>query len=441
MRYMSKNTSKLQNSRIDENKGFSLFEMLVVTIISATILLAIVGMYTHYLDSHNRQERVLLVERTLTETGNALRQSISVLPGQGLGTSNGEIFCIPTLPNAGTTTDITGKSVPIKLGIFTPYQVNGYDAFTIAYADPTIPRLSIKEFIKIDPTNISVKIAVPGYIPPKLPPPPRGGLTGNTGETGISTKSNGVSSNNDAQTTNIIIPPHTPTPTPTPSPVITPPPNPVPPNVDYNSTVLGQNWIPSANMFHVGDAFLLVTSPAYDATDPTTTQTYSILVQVTSVSSYTPTLAQGGSHYIQLGLTICSQGCGAFQGLTNPSIKVLAGTNLVPLRLTSFYINETAIGKKLVRNDNGVILPTGNGTFQVQGGKESMVGQTDSLVVTYHLDDGTTQPTPNTPAVSWLNKIISVDITISGSVPNAKGKEIISQQSTVNFPLNVRQLQ
>ncbi len=440
---MTKNNSKLQN-RVEENKGFSLFEMVVVTIIGLTMLLAIVGMYNHYLDSHNRQERVLLVERTLSETGNALRQSVSVLPGQGLGTSNGEIFCIPTLPNAGTTTDITGKSVPIKLGIFTPYKVNGYDAFTIAYADPTIPRLSIKELTKIDLSNISIKIAVPGYIPPKLPPPPRGGgLTGTLGDiTGNTIKSSGFSSSNDGQTTNIIIPPHTPTPTPTPSPVITPPPNPVPPNVDYNSTVLGQSWIPSTSMFHVGDAFLLVTSPAYDATDPTTTQTYSTLVQVTSVSSYTPTLAQGGSPYVQLGLTICSQGCGAFQGLTNGLGKFgLVGTNLVPLRLTSFYINETPIGKKLVRNDNGVILPTGNGTFQVQGGKESMVGQTDSLVVTYHLDDGTTQPTPNTPAVSWLNKIASVDIAISGSVPNAKGKEIISQQSTVNFPLNVRQLQ
>lgn len=448
--FNGKNRVKLINGFTINSKaeGFSLLEVVIVLILASIIIGLSARMYSHFADVSRRQERINLVERSIDETKSSLRDALTTLVGQGLATTNGQIFSIPQLPIAGSIPDQTGKLTPIQLGIITPYKINNSDAVTIAYSDPSLPRFPIKENIKVDFTTGKIRIASPLYLPGKLPPPPpKGGtaLSGNIGNlTGSSIKSNGFANSSNGNESNSIIPPHTPTPTPTPtpSPMATPAPA-IAPNVPFNTTVLGQNWIPSVDMFHIGDVLLLVNEPSYDAVDTNAAQTKSRLIKITNVTSFTPTLGVGGSAYIEITFDYCSQGsCGSqFPGLTNPPLAPTTGSIVVPLRLTSFYLKQSKFGNTVIRNDGGVILPTGNGTFQIQGGKEAIIGETDSFVINYHLKDGTTQVTPNTPLVPWLNNITSVDILLSNSVPSGKGTEQINEQFSINFPINVRNFQ
>ncbi len=453
---MQKQTIKIKrtgnsNSILISQKGFSLVELMIVVILGLILIGVSASMYSAFVANNRRQERINLVQRSIDETKNSLESALTTLPGQGLATTNGEIFSIPLLPAAGSIPDQTGKTTPIQLGIMTPYKLTNpdgstTDAVTIVYSDPTLPRFPVGLNTKVDLNTGKIRIISPIYIPAKLPPPPRGGtgLSGNLGGlTGSSIKSNGVTGTNDGNESNIIIPPHTPTPTPTPtpSPVATPAPA-VPPNVAYNTTMLNQNWIPTVDMFHIGDTMLLISEPAYDATDPTTTQTRSRLINITGVSSFTPTLAAGGTAYIELTFDYCNSGaCGTqFPGLSNTILAPKAGSAVIPLRIASFYLKKTKFGSTVIRNDGGVILPTGS-SFQIQGGKEVIIGESDDFTLTYHLSDGTTQPTPANPLVSWLNNITSVDVALSGSLPTGKGNEQINQKVTVNFPINVRNLQ
>lgn len=445
--------NKTNNSLLSSKRGFSLLEVMIVLILMVILIGVSASMYSAFGNSSRRQERINLVERSIDETKASLRDSLTTLVGQGLGTTNGEIYSIPQLPVAGSTTDQTGKTVPIQLGIATPYKLTSSDgsinsdAITIVYSEPSLPRFPVKENIKVDFVTGKVRIALPLYLPGKLPPPPKGGtaLSGNIGDlTGSSIKSNGFANSSNGNESNSIIPPHTPTPTPTPtpSPVATPAPA-VPPNIPFNTTILNQSWIPDASMFHIGDTVLLINEPAYDATDPSLVQTQSRLVLITAVSQFTPTLAAGGSAYIELTFDYCNSGsCGTqFPGLTNSGIAPKVASVVVPIRLASFYLKKTKFGSTVIRNDGGVILPTGNGTFQIQGGKEIVIGESDTFVINYHLSDGTTQSTPNTPLVPWLNKITSVDILLSNSVPSGKGTEQINEQFSINFPINVRNFQ
>lgn len=433
-------------------KGFSLVELMIVVIVGLILIGVSASMYSVFIANNRRQERINLIQRSIDETKSSLESALTTLPGQGLATTNGEIFSIPLLPAAGSIADQTGKTTPIQLGIMTPYKLTNpdgstTDAVTIVYSDPTLPRFPVGLNTKVDLNTGKIQVISPIYIPAKLPPPPRGGtgLSGNLGSlTGSSIKSNGVSSSNNGNESNIIIPPHTPTPTPTPTPSPSPTPAPaVPPNVPFNTTILNQNWIPTVDMFHIGDTMLLISEPAYDATDPTTTQTRSRLINITGVSSFTPTIAAGGNAYIELTFDYCNSGaCGTqFPGLTNTVLAPKTGSAVIPLRISSFYLKKTRFGNTVIRNDGGVILPVGNGSFQMQGGKEIVIGESDEFTVTYHLSDGTTQPTPNNPLVPWLNSITSVDVALSGSLPTGKGNEQISEKVTVNFPINVRNLQ
>ncbi len=413
---------------LSSKKGFSLVEVMIVLILMIILIGVSASMYSSFADNNRRQERINLVERSIDETKTSLRDSLTTLPGQGLGTTNGEIFSLPELPFAGSIPDETGKITPIPLNIITPYKLTDSDnsiksdAVMIAYSDPKLPRFPISENIRIDRNTGKIRIPSPAY-----------------SGTGKSITSGASNSNQDQIT---ISKGTTPTPTPTPTSTIKPVPQPSStPNVPFNTTILNLNWIPSPEMFHVGDTLLLVSNPGYSA-DPTTMQSYSRLIYITAVSTFIPILGGGGSGYIELTFDFCNSNgdCGTqFPGLiNNQKAKNTVGSIVVPLRLSSFYLKKTRFGNTIIRNDGGVILPIGNGSFQIQGGKESIIGESDDFAITYHLSDGTTQPTPANPLVPWLNKITSIDVMLSNSVPSGKGSEQINQQVTVNFPINVR---
>lgn len=424
---------------LNNQKGLTLLECVILLIISGIVLVTAIGSYIHFLKVSSRQQRVMAVERSLTAIQSSLQQAMITLPGQGLGTSSGITFGNPLLPAAGSMPDSKGKTTPIRLGIVTPYKVNGQDAFTIAYADPKAPCLVLAE-----PSTASIasgtgtgKVAFPILIPIKPPINPGGG--------GVTIDPYNFKTDSSNGETNIIIPPHTPTPTPTPSPVATPDPTPVPPNVPFNTTLLGLPWMPSADSFKVGDLMLLVAPPIYDDTNNVTTvSTESRLIRITSVTAPPPKLPQAGTTpVIEFSFDLCSTGqCGSqLPGLSNVPLaptKFTTGSLVVPLKVSSFYFKQDQMSRRLVRNDGGVFLPDGSGGFNIQGGQETILGETDSLAVNYHLKDGTTQPTPASPLVPWLNDVTSVDISIIREIPSTKTNELLSRKLTLNFPITIR---
>lgn len=437
---------------VNRQNGYSLVELVIVTIIGLIIVAATAKLYIAFVDVHNREQRVLVIQRNLQAINTNLQKSLSTLPGRGLATTNGTAFSLPTLPSIGTTRDSFGKTVPIRLGIITPYKLNGYDAFTVAYTDAKIPRLPIASVTKVNLTTGKLLIALPQAIPAKPPTIIRGGTVGGIsgGTIGGLTSSSIKVSDNSGQTSNIIIPPHTPTPTPSPTQTPTPTHTPVPPNIPFTSTILGETWIPDVSMFHTGDTMLMVNEPTYSDTQSTTTQTASRLVQITGVRSITPTLNQGGQYFIELTFDYCGTGdCGTqFPGLINTVDAPTVGTALIPLRLTSYYVKSDSMGTRIIRNDGGVPTVGLDGNVVMRGGIEDMQGEllgnlgtTANFSVLYHLQDGTIQPTPINPAVPWLSTVDSVDVNITSQVPGAKGKELISHQVVVSFTTIMKTLE
>lgn len=423
---------------IKNQKGLTLLECAVLLIIGSIILVTAVGSYIQFLKVSTRQQRVMAVERSLTALQVSLQQSLITLPGRGLGTSSGITFGNPLLPAAGSMPDSKGKTTPIRLSVVTPYKYNGQDAFTVAYADSKAPCLVLSDPSVSSNGTGTAKVALPLLVPIKPPITPHGGggIGINPGD--IVPNINATAGNE----TNIVTKP-TSTPTPNPSPTVTPDPTPVPPNVNFNTTLLGLPWIPSVDSFKVGDLMLIVVPPIYDDTDSkVTVTTESRLVRILSVtppSNPTP----GTRQFIQITYDLCLSGeCGQqLPGLTNvptSPIKFTTGAIIVPLRLSSFYFKQDQMSHRLVRNDGGVFLPDGNGGFNIQGGQETILGETDNFTVTYRLKDGTIQPTPVSPLVPWLTDITSVDISILREIPSTRNNELLSRKLTLNFPITIR---
>jgi hypothetical protein len=111
------------------------------------------------------------------------------------------------------------------------------------------------------------------------------------------------------------------------------------------------------------------------------------------------------------------------------------------MRLASFYMKNDQFGSRLVRNDGATITADGNGNFQIQGGKETILGEVDSLAVSYKLKDGSVQKTPNTPLIAWLNDITSVNISIVRAIPPAQGTENLTRKINLSFPIVIRNLE
>ncbi len=420
---------------ITNQKGFTLFEIAVVLILSTILLATTASLYSQVAKTNRRLQRINFLERSLLNTQLSLKQSLTTLPGRGLG-SFGDAFATATLPAAGTLS--TDKGVqPIRLGIITPYKINGFDAFTIAYTDAKIPRLEIGELTTANGNIGSAKVMTPfnsrtiglphsGQNPPIQP---------------ISNQSNPNDSYNVISKT---------TPTPTPSPSSTPTPHiPVPPpTIGNTGTVTGIPYYADKSMFQPGNLVLLISSPFGTGivNNQQTFITPSRIVKIISVTGpQGVTVAPFNQQAIQLTYDLCLVGeCDPSLPLTNlgKSPKILdVGAIIAPIKVASFYVKQNQAGNFLVRNDGGLIMPDGNGSFQVRGGKETNIGEVDSISVNYLLEDGTTQPTPNNPLVPWLDQITSVDIMLSKGAPPVQGSESFNRNLKLSFPITIRNIE
>lgn len=414
---MNSNKPKLSNKKLNQ-KGFSLMEVILVVIIGGIIIGASVSIYMQVIKSHDRQESVMLVERSLQECNQGMERQI-LFAGQGIAVSLPEAFTLPTLPGVGNMPNPkTNKMEPIPLGVINPYKVGNYDAFTIFYSDPTLPRINISENTIADLETGSAKIAL-GTTASGTPV--GGGGKGDNGDDGDGYK-------REVQSR---------FPTPTETPIDNGS------NNSNNSFSTGLPSFPNAQMFKEGDLFLLVGNGIGSGQTKynfiSATKASSRLVRITSVGNVG--VKQFGQAFLTVNYNLCLTGeCGPqLPGLLNNELAPKSfgfGSILVPLRAMSFYVKETPSGKQLIKNVGGVILPNGNDSTNgtVRGGEEVVLGEIDNFQVAYNLKDGSVNSTPANLPVSWASDVQSLDVTLTRGALQKNG-ENLTQVVKTNFPL------
>ena len=419
---MSNSKSKLSSKKLNQT-GFSLMEVILVVIISGIILSASVSIYMQVIKTHDRQERVMLVERSLQECNQGMEKQI-LFAGQGIAVALPEAFALPTLPGVGSMLNPkTNKMEPIPLGVINPYKVGNYDAFTIFYSDPKLPRINISENTTATLDTGSANIAL---------------------GTANGTSIGGGKGNNDDDNDGYNREAYSRFPTPTETPTNNDPRSGGGSNNNGNNNFsTGLPSTPNAQMFQEGDLFLLVgTGSSLSQTKynfVSAAKASSRLVRITSVGSVG--IKQFNQAFLNVNYNLCLTGeCGPqLPGLINNELSPKSfglGSILVPLRAMSFYVKETPSGKQLVKNVGGVILPDGNNSTNgiVRGGKEVFLGEIDDFQVVYNLKDGSVNSTPANLPVTWASDVQSLDVTLTRGVPQKNG-ENLTQVVKTNFPL------
>lgn len=411
-----KRPNKISN-KISNNKGFTLLEIAIVLTVGTLILFVAGSVYGQLLKMHQRQERIMMVERALMDTSTELERALTSLPGRGLTVAT-ESFSLPTLPTAGSAINpASGKVEPIRLGVVTPYKLNGYDAFTIVYADSKIPRLTIGQNTTISGSLGKARVSVESLINSPIEP----------------TKDKLDSSATSA--TNRF---------PTPSPTSSNDPN------SGNSVAIDLPSQPTANMFKEGELMLLVgveplsRTSRYNYLQQANVQ--SRVVKLLSVLPVTLTISGETRQFLEFTYDLCLQGdC---DGQQLPGVSNLAdapktvGFGGVLVRVSSIYAKPLGNGVELVRNNGGVILPNGDGSFSVRGGKETGLGTLDSFTISYTLKDDSVQPTPINPQVAWLKDVKAVDVLlVRGMRTKDKTNENLTHQARVSFPIVVNSIE
>ncbi|MEW6736862.1 MAG: hypothetical protein AB1489_36580, partial [Acidobacteriota bacterium] len=360
--------------------------------------------------------------------------------GRELGFYSGKDFLIADLPANGALQSSEGIQ-PIRLGIVTPYKVNGYDALTIIYGKRksssgiAIPQLVLAEASQ---EQLSQGEGIARAVSPDLTTtasPPGGGGRGGSGGIGKVEDDAGLLPG-DRDRGDL------------------PPPGGgkggVPPGGGSGGPPKGgnNNVIP-AGLFNIGDLMLLIGTPALRnrgvAVGPI--QPVARLVRLTATPQLTiDNVWQRQS--IEFRYNLCEIGsCGPqLPNLTNLTIvrQFRAGSMLVPVNLVSFYLVPEAGRMRMMRNDGGSILPVNgvNGLeFQVVGGRNSFVGEADSLAISYLLKDGSERATPTSPIVDWLNQVVAVRVAMSRSVTVPDTQEKISRTNNTTFPLTIQMLE
>ncbi len=201
--------------------------------------------------------------------------------------------------------------------------------------------------------------------------------------------------------------------------------------------------IPNPEMFEIGQLMLLIDSPNFSDTSSQTQQAVATLVTLTSVTKTSVKNRQ----FLQFIVEVCqNNSCGTLTnapGVIGSVSSISNGAILAPINLVTYYLKKDSFGNKVIRNDGGVVLPngSGDGEFSINGGKETIVGETDSLTVSYRLVDGSVVVTPSNPIVPWLNNVLSVDVVITGSMAGTQGTESFNRSAKINFPVVSRNLE
>lgn len=472
---MSTNTSvkelkKSENVNLDKvgdaqrvrrvQRGYSLLELLVAVSLGIIIVGGLASVYLQIAKTHTREQRILDIEQSLMDTQITLEQSLLTLPSRGLNTYV-DALETPALPIVGTIKNPkTNRIEPVRLGVITPSKINGHDAFTILYADATLPRFAIGEnTVANGETGTAKIIASSGKTNSSFPIPGGGGGGKDLDEIGKVVNGENNSENLANSTSRFPLPSDSPSPSATSSPnpkgggIVLPSNNdPRPPNIPLNSTLTGLPYLPTATMFREGDAYLLIGRNSTDRIGAFTTG--SRLVKIISASQPFSSFAGVGpfnQKFVQVDYDLCSNGpCleqlpGVMNFVDAPKTVGVGGL-LVPLKIVSFYLKKDNFGSYIVMNEGGMIVPSNvsdNGEpvdYQIFGGTEKVIGQADSLAVKYNLRDGSIQPTPSNPVIPWLNNVISVDIDLARTMPSPNPNETFNRKVSVNFPIMIRNL-
>lgn len=455
--------SEVRSRKAQIQKGYSLLELLVAVSLGIIIVGGLASVYLQIAKTHTREQRILDIEQSLMDTQITLEQSLLTLPSRGLNTYV-DALETPALPIVGTITNPkTNRIEPVRLGVITPSKINGHDAFTILYADATLPRFAIGENTVASGETGTAKIIASSGKTNSAFPIPGGGGGGGKGLDELGKLVDGE--NNSENLANAASRFPLPSDSPSPSPSATSSPNPKgggivlpnnndpkPPTIPLNSTLTGLPYLPTASMFREGDAYLLIGRNSSRRIGAFTTG--SRLVKIIGATQPFSSFAGVGpfnQKFVQVSYDLCSNGPCVEQlpGVTNfvdAPKTVGVGGLLVPLKVVSFYLKKDNFGSYIVMNEGGIIVPSSvsdNGEpvdYQLFGGTEKVIGQADSLVVKYNLRDGSIQPTPSNPVIPWLNNVISVDIDLTRKMPSPNPNETFNRKVSVNFPIMIRNL-
>jgi type II secretory pathway pseudopilin PulG len=463
MIFMLKKIGNKARSRSQIQRGYSLLELLVAVSLGIIILGGLASVYLQIAKTHTREQRILDIEQSLIDTQITLEQSLLTLPSRGLNTYV-DALETPALPIVGTIKNPkTSRIEPVRLGVITPSKLNGHDAFTILYADSTLPRFTIGEnTVASGEIGTAKIIASSGKTNSSFPIP--GGSGGGKGLDELGKLVDGEN-NNDSSLANATSrlplpsdsPSSSPSPTSSPNPkgggVVLPSNNdPKSPNIPLNSTLTGLPYLPTASMFKEGEPYLLIGRNSSGRIGAFTTG--SRLVKITNASQPLSAFAgvgQFNQKFVEVDYDLCNNGpCleqlpGVMNFVDAPKTVGVGGL-LVPLKVVSFYLKRDNFGSYIVMNEGGIIIPSSineNGEpvdYKLFGGTEKIIGQADNLVVSYNLADGSVQPTPNNPIIPWLNNVTSVDINLTRTMPSSNPNETFNRKVSVNFPVMIRNL-
>ena len=455
-------TEKVRSKKAQIQKGYSLLELLVAVSLGIIIVGGLASVYLQIAKTHTREQRILDIEQSLMDTQITLEQSLLTLPSRGLNTYV-DALETPALPIVGTITNPkTNRIEPVRLDVITPSKINGHDAFTIFYADATLPRFAVGENTVANGEIGTAKIiASSGKTNSSFPIPGGGGGGKDLDEIGKVVNGENNSENLANATSRFPLPTDSPSPSPSatssPNPkgggVVVPSSNdPRPPNIPLNSTLTGLPYLPTASMFREGDAYLLIGRNSSGRIGAFTTG--SRLVKIISATQPFSSFAGVGpfnQKFVEVNYDLCSNGpCleqlpGVMNFVDAPKTVGVGGL-LVPLKVVSFYLKRDNFGSYIVMNEGGMIVPSSVNDsgepvdYQIFGGTEKVIGQADSLVVKYNLKDGSIQPTPNNPVIPWLSNVISVDIDLARKMPSPNPNETFNRKVSVNFPIMIRNL-
>lgn len=452
------------NSKISEKiktfnrlRGYSLIELVVALILGLIVVAGSASVYAQIVKLHRRQQRVANIERALTDTQFALQQSLVTMTGRSI-TTYVDSLQTPTLPGFGVVTNPkTGRPEPVRLGIVTPAKINGFDGFTILYADATIPRFTVGEPTTVNGETGSAKIIASVTGKTNLLP----GFSG-SGGTGKDLDQLGNVISNESDLANSRFPLPTDSPSPNPSPTSTSNPKggivlpgsgtgPKAPNIPLNSTLTGLPFLATASMFGEGDLYLMI--------GQSTTGRVSIarpgsrLIRIISASETKAPFGGVGvfnQKSVQVNYDLCSNGqCSellpnVINFFDSPK-NISVGGLLIKLKVASFYVKTDEFGTRLVLNEGGILVPSGLGenvSYQISGGTETILGEVDKFNVVYNLTDGSQQPTPNSSIIPWVLDISSIDITLECGMPGIPGVASGDFHRVVklNYPLMIKNL-
>ena len=453
------------NSKISEKiktfnrlRGYSLIELVVALILGLIVVAGSASVYAQIVKLHRRQQRVANIERALTDTQFALQQSLVTMTGRSI-TTYVDSLQTPALPGFGVVTNPkTGRPEPVRLGIVTPAKINGFDGFTILYADATVPR-----FIVGEPTTTNGEVGsakIIASVTGKTNLLPGFGSSGGTGKD-LDQLGNVISNESDLANSRFPLP--TDSPSPNPSPTSSPNPKgggivlpgiggPKAPNVPLNSTLTGLPFLAFSSIFTEVYLYLMIC--------PATKGRVSIarpgsrLIRIISASDPGKGPFGGVGVFnqksVQVNYDLCSNGqCSELLpnvvNFFDSPKNVGVGGLLIKLKVASIYVKTDEFGTRLILNEGGLLVPSGLGenvSYQISGGTETILGEVDKFNVVYNLTDGSQQPTPNSSIIPWVLHINSIDITLERGMPGIPGTASGDFHRVVklNYPLMIKNL-